>query len=62
ERVSGATVHLVDPIYDHGKILAQEKIDISPCDSPEEIAAEVLKIEHRLYAPAIYNYLTFTYA
>ncbi len=48
EKFSGATVHLVDKIYDHGKILAQEKINISNAKSPEEIAEMVLKIEHRI--------------
>ncbi len=48
ERYSGATVHIVDKIYDHGKILAQQKVDISTAKSPEEIAERVLEIEHRI--------------
>ncbi len=58
EKFSGATVHLVDPLYDHGKIIAQEKVDISDCPSPEAIAARVLEVEHRVYAPAILSYLS----
>lgn len=57
ERFSGATVHLVDPIYDHGEIIAQEQVDISDCHSPEAIAAKVLEIEHGIYARAIYRFL-----
>ncbi|MDD2228506.1 MAG: formyltransferase family protein [Candidatus Cloacimonetes bacterium] len=57
ELVSGATVHLVDPLYDHGKIVAQSKINISECTSPEEIAASVLAVEHQLYAVSIYQLL-----
>lgn len=57
ERFSGATVHLVDPIYDHGEIIAQEQVDISDCHSPEAIAAKVLEIEHGIYARAIYDFL-----
>lgn len=57
ETESGATVHLVDPFYDHGQIIAQEKTDISQCHSPEEIADTVLKAEHRLYGRAIWSYL-----
>lgn len=53
EVISGATVHLVDSIYDHGQIIAQQEVDISGCTSPEEVAALVLKIEHNIYAPAI---------
>lgn len=48
ETVSGATVHFVDKIYDNGKIISREKIDISDCKNPEEIAERVLKIEHEL--------------
>lgn len=53
EKVSGASIHLVDPIYDHGRIIAQEVADVSHCQSPHEIASEVLTVEHRLYARAI---------
>ncbi len=47
-KVSGATVHLVDPDYDTGKIVAQQCVDISDVKSPEEIAARVLEVEHRI--------------
>lgn len=46
--VSGPTVHFVDKIYDNGKIIAQEAVDISDVNSPEEIAAKVLRVEHKL--------------
>ncbi len=49
EKETGATVHLVDEIYDHGKILAQEKVPIRPDDNPETLAARVHKAEHKLY-------------
>lgn len=60
ELVSGATVHIVDPLYDHGRIVAQSCVDVSACASPEEIAASVLAIEHQLYAPSIYTLLSGT--
>lgn len=47
-QVSGATVHFVDNVYDNGKIIAQEAVDISRTKSPEEVAELVLKIEHKL--------------
>ncbi len=47
-KVTGATVHFVDKIYDNGKIIAQRAIDIEDVKSPEEIAERVLKIEHDL--------------
>ena len=57
DKVSGVTVHLVDNQYDNGPIIAQIKVDISDCKSPEEIAAKVLEMEHQIYAPAIYKFL-----
>lgn len=51
-KVSGATVHIVDKIYDNGKIIAQQCVDISDVKSPEEIAERVLKTEH-IILPAV---------
>ena len=57
EKESGVTIHLVNSQYDRGKIIAQEKVDISSCKSPKEIAEKVLDVEHKLYAPTIEKYL-----
>ncbi|MBI5808322.1 MAG: phosphoribosylglycinamide formyltransferase [Ignavibacteriales bacterium] len=48
EKYSGATVHFVDKIYDHGGIIEQQIVDISDANSPEEVAHKVLEIEHEL--------------
>lgn len=47
-RISGATVHLVDEQYDHGRILAQWPVPVRRDDTPESLAARVLAVEHRL--------------
>lgn len=47
-QISGPTVHFVDKVYDNGKIIAQKAVDISQVKTPEEIAALVLKEEHKL--------------
>lgn len=47
-KVSGATVHFVDTIFDHGLIIAQQCTDISNAKTPEAIAEKVLKIEHKI--------------
>ncbi len=52
-QVSGVTVHFVDKIYDNGKIIAQEAVDISEAVSPEEIAELVLKVEHNVLPEVI---------
>ena len=50
---SGATVHLVDEVYDHGKILMQEKVPIIHGDTAETLAERVLRIEHKIYPLAL---------
>ncbi|MFI5210064.1 MAG: phosphoribosylglycinamide formyltransferase [Gemmatimonadales bacterium] len=50
--VSGATVHLVDEVYDRGTILAQARVPVLPGDTPEQLGARVLDIEHQLL-PAV---------
>jgi len=47
-KVSGPTVHFVDEYYDTGGIIAQQCVDISSVNSPEEIAEKVLKEEHKI--------------
>ena len=53
ERISGATVHVVDEEYDNGAIVLQRELDVKPDDTPESLAARVLELEHRLYPEAI---------
>ena len=55
DKFSGATVHYVDKIYDHGKIIAQQKVRIDDAASPEEIAGKVLEIEHLLLPETVLN-------
>ncbi len=49
EKETGVTIHVVDEVYDHGAILACQKVPVFPEDTPEELAARVLKVEHTLY-------------
>jgi len=50
---SGATVHAVDEVYDHGPIILQKKVRVSPDDTPETLAAKILKVEHEIYPEAV---------
>jgi len=49
EKISGATIHLIDSEYDRGPILAQTEVPVLPSDTPESLAERVLQEEHRLY-------------
>jgi len=55
ETESGASIHYVDEIYDHGEVIEQEKVPVYPEDTPETLAARVLVVEHQLYPRAIKN-------
>ncbi|MCI8284970.1 MAG: phosphoribosylglycinamide formyltransferase [Firmicutes bacterium] len=53
EKESGATVHFVDEGVDTGKIIMQETVEVLPGDTPEELAARVLKVEHKILPAAV---------
>ena len=53
EKETGPTVHLVDEIYDHGRILAHTTVPVLDDDTPETLSQRVLKEEHRLYPRVI---------
>jgi len=46
EKVSGYTIHFVDESLDGGKVIHQEKVDISGCRSADEAASRILEREH----------------
>jgi folate-dependent phosphoribosylglycinamide formyltransferase PurN len=51
-RESGASVHLVDEVYDRGEVLARARVPVLPGDDADRLAARVLEAEHRLL-PAV---------
>ena len=57
EPVSGCTVHLVNEEFDKGPILAQSRVPVKPDDTPEALAARILKQEHQLLPATIEDYL-----
>ncbi|MEX1140298.1 MAG: phosphoribosylglycinamide formyltransferase [Bacteroidota bacterium] len=52
-KVSGATVHLVDEVYDRGPIVLQKPVEVTVDDDAESLAAKVLVIEHEIYPLAL---------
>jgi len=44
-RISGCTVHFVDDEYDHGPIILQKAVPVSPDDTPASLAARVFEKE-----------------
>jgi phosphoribosylglycinamide formyltransferase-1 len=53
ESESGPTVHIVDEIYDHGRIFMQRKVPVLPDDTPDVLQQRVLAVEHELYPEAL---------
>ena len=47
------TIHYVNAAYDEGAIIFQASCALDGQESPEEVAAKVLKLEHQHYAPII---------
>lgn len=52
-KVSGVTVHLVDEAYDTGPPVLQRCVPVQDEDTPETLAARVLKVEHQIYTEAL---------
>ena len=52
-KIHGATVHFVRAETDQGPIIAQAAVPVLPDDTPEMLAARVLKAEHRIYPLAL---------
>ncbi len=51
--VTGATVHLVDEEMDHGPIIVQAAVPVTPGEDAEAIRKRILVQEHRIYPWAI---------
>ncbi|MDH4156344.1 MAG: phosphoribosylglycinamide formyltransferase [candidate division Zixibacteria bacterium] len=50
DKESGVSVHLVNEVYDDGPVLEQVRVPVLPDDTPDTLAARVLKQEHKFYA------------
>ena len=52
-RFSGCTVHFVDENLDAGPVILQAAVPVLDEDTPETLAARILKEEHRIYTEAV---------
>jgi phosphoribosylglycinamide formyltransferase-1 len=52
-KVTGCTVHFVDPGTDTGPIIIQSAVPVTEGDSEESLSARILVEEHRIYPEAI---------
>ena len=52
-KVSGATIHFVTPVLDHGPIIAQAIVPVLADDTEDALARRVLEREHVIYPRAV---------
>ena len=57
EQESGISIHLVNEHYDEGDVLFQAFYSLKEGETPDSLAAEVLKLEHYHYPRQIEEYM-----
>lgn len=57
EKESGITIHYVDELYDHGKIIFQATCPVVESDTAETLAQRIHGLEHEYYPAVIENLL-----
>ena len=57
ESESGITIHLVNEEYDKGKILLQEKVQVTKSDTANILAKKIHKLEHEHFPQTIKSIL-----
>ena len=55
-KVTGATIHFVDEMMDHGPIIMQDSVKITEKDDLDKVMAKITKVEHKLFPQAIQLY------
>lgn len=50
---AGATIHLVDEQYDHGRVLAERRVAVLEGDTPQSLEQRVRSVEHALYVDTL---------
>ncbi len=52
-KISGVTVHFVDPLEDHGPIIIQHAVPVYDTDTKDTLGPRILKWEHKAFPKAI---------
>ena len=53
EKKSGISIHYVDEVFDHGKVIFQASCEVLPGDDPSSLAERIHKLEHSNYPRVI---------
>lgn len=57
EKESGITIHLVDEVYDNGRILFQATCPVTETDFPDDVAAKIHLLEQEHFPKIIEEYI-----
>jgi phosphoribosylglycinamide formyltransferase 1 len=55
---SGISIHYVDELYDHGRIIFQASCVVKDNDTPDSLAQRIHELEHKHYAKVIEELLS----
>jgi len=55
-KVSGTTIHFVDPQSDHGPIIIQQCVPVYDTDTEKTLGPRILEWEHKIFPKAIELY------
>jgi phosphoribosylglycinamide formyltransferase 1 len=53
EKITGATVHLVDADFDHGCVVAQREVAVEVSDDPDGLMQKVMQVEGELFVEVL---------
>ena len=55
--LTGITIHYVNEVYDQGRVIFQESVEVDQRDTAETIAGKVQVLEHKFYPKVIESLL-----
>lgn len=60
EKKSGITIHLVDEVYDHGKVIFQKVLDLQGNETVSELEMKIKALEHENFPIVIEKFILDT--
>lgn len=61
ESKSGITIHIIDEEYDKGKILFQAEVELSPTDTPDDVAHKISLLEQAHFPRVIDEWIEHSF-
>ncbi|UXP33634.1 phosphoribosylglycinamide formyltransferase [Reichenbachiella agarivorans] len=58
ESESGITIHLVDEVYDNGRVLCQAKVVLEAHETPDSLAKKIHVLEYEYFPKTIESFIT----